>query len=216
MESVQARREAHIFYISATIAGFLGIFPIVNSAHVFGSAQTANLIEFVTKALAKDAKEAAFHAAGALLYALAIVIATVLPKHTKANCKIVALLIDALASVVMWLFPKDLPALTTLYPTFFAMAFHWCAFKGAYGFTSANIFSSNNLRQFVSALTEIICNKDASFSLKAVFYGATLLSFHIGVVLSYIGWRLLGNVSFLCSFVPISIALCLIHKTKEA
>jgi len=40
-----------------------------------------------------------------------------------------------------------------LYPIFFAMAFQWCSFKGIGGYNSATVFSTNNLRQFVSAVT---------------------------------------------------------------
>ena len=212
---MQQNREAHIHYIVAGIGGWLGIFPLVNAAHQFGSAQTSNLIELITESLGGNGQAACFHALGLLLYALAIFLATLFPKHTRVNIKWLALLIDALACVAMWRFPteKRLPLLFYLYPTFFAMPFQWCAFSGAYGFFASTIFSSNNVRQFVSALTEVWCNGDKSFALKAIFFGATLLGFHLGVAAGWLCWHTLGNAGFLCALAPIATAgLLLLRK----
>ena len=201
-------REAHIHYIVAFIGGFLGIFPVVNAVHFLGSAQTSNLIDIVLASLRADWSSLLLHAFGAFLYVLAVFLVTFLPKHTRLNVKWLALFVDAAASFVMWLFPleRNLPLTMYLYPTFFAMAFQWCSFKGAYGFTSSTIFSTNNLRQFVSALTEVFCNGDRCFSLKAKFLGLTLLGFHLGVAASGILWFFLGNAGFLFALLPISVA----------
>lgn len=201
-------REAHIHYIVAFIGGFLGIFPIVNSLHLFGSAQTSNLIDIVLASLRADWSSLLFHAFGAFLYVFAVFLVTFLPKHTRLNVKWLALFVDAAASFVMWLFPteRDFPLTMYLYPTFFAMAFQWCSFKGAYGFTSSTIFSTNNLRQFIASLTEVFCNGDKSFLLKAKFFGLTLLGFHLGVAASGILWFFLGNAGFLFALLPISVA----------
>ena len=208
-------REAHIHYIVAFIGGFLGIFPIVNAVHFLGSAQTSNLIDIVLSSLRGEWNSLALHLFGAFLYCFAIFLATFLPKHTKLNVKICALAIDFACAVAMWRFPieRNLPLIFYLYPTFFAMSFQWCAFKGAYGFVSATIFSTNNLRQFVSAMTEVFCNGDKSFSLKAKFFGFTLLAFHLGVAASGVCWRFLGNAGFLLALLPICVvAFLLIQK----
>ena len=201
-------REAHIHYIVAFIGGFLGIFPVVNAVHFLGSAQTSNLIDIVLASLRADWSSLLLHAFGAFLYVLAVFLVTFLPKHTRLKVKWLALLVDAACAFVMWLFPleRNLPLTMYLYPTFFAMAFQWCSFKGAYGFTSSTIFSTNNLRQFVSSLTEVFCNGDRSFSLKAKFFGLTLLGFHLGVAASGILWFFLGNAGFLFALLPISVA----------
>ena len=214
-EQIQANHEAYIHYIAAFIGGFLGIFPIVNAVHFLGSAQTSNLIDIVLGSLRGEWQSVGFHALGAFLYCFAIFLVTFLPKHTRLNVKICAMVVDAVCAVVMWLFPtqKNLPLTVYLYPTFFAMSFQWCAFKGAYGFVSATIFSTNNLRQFVSAMTEVFCNGDKSFSLKAKFFGFTLLAFHLGVAASGVCWRFLGNAGFLLALLPICVvAFLLIQK----
>ena len=207
-------QEAHIHYLVAFIGGFLGIFPIVNAAHFLGSAQTANLIDIVLGSIRGEWKSVALHLIGVILYCLAVFLVTFLPKHTKLNIKLLAMLVDGAACFVMWLFPteKNLPLSVYLYPTFFAMAFQWCAFKGAYGFVSATIFSTNNLRQFLSSLTEIFFNKDKSFALKAKFFGLTLLSFHLGVLASGILWHFFGNVGFLGALLPIlGVSVCVLR-----
>ncbi|MBQ7159181.1 MAG: DUF1275 domain-containing protein [Treponema sp.] len=215
MESAQARREAHIHYTVAFIGGWLGLFPLVNVSHFFGSAQTVNITELITESLGGNWYAVALHALGLFLYAGAVFLATFLPKHTKLNVKLLALLIDALACVAMWQFPteKNLPLLVYLYPTFFSMPFQWCAFDGAYDYKSSTIFSSNNVRQFVSALTEVFCNGDKSFALKAKFFGATLLGFYLGVTVSWLCWHFFGNAGFLLALVPIGGVVLLLRKT---
>lgn len=213
----KARHEAHIHYTVAFIGGFLGVFPIVNAVHLLGSAQTANLIEILFSSLRGDWIEVVLHILGAVLYCLAVFLVTFIPKHTKLNVKILAMLVDSACAVLVWRFPvdKNLPLTAYLYPTFFAMAFQWCAFKGAYGFTSSTIFSSNNLMQFISSLTEIFCNGDKSYSVKAKFFGGTLLGFHLGILSGGFGWYFLGNAVFLLALVPISSVLARVLRDEN-
>ncbi len=210
--------EARIHYLVSFVGGFLGIFPIVNEAHFLGSAQTTNLIDILLGSIYGKGYLVLFHVIGAFLYGLAVFLVTFLPKHTKLNVKILAMIVDITAGFVMWLFPtdKNFPITFYLYPTFFAMAFQWCSFKGAYGFVSSTIFSSNNFRQFISSLTEIYFNGDKSFSLKAKFFGITLLCFHLGIVFGWLGWYLFGNAGFLFVIVPcVSVIFFLSMKKNE-
>ncbi len=189
--SVEENQEAHIHYIVAFIGGFLGIFPIVNSLHLFGSAQTSNLMFLVLGSISGDWKSVFLRSFGVSLYILAIFLVTIIPKHSKLNIKILSMLVDIISVLIMWRFPieRNLPLITYMYPTFFSMAFQWSSFKGAYGFSCSTIFSSNNLKQFISSLTEIFFNRDKSFKIKAKFFGITLLSFHSGVALSVLSWK---------------------------
>ena len=206
--------EARTHYLVSFIGGFLGIFPIVNASHFLGSAQTSNLIDILLGFIYGNGRSVLFHAGGAFLYAFAVFLVTFLPKHTKLNIKILAMIVDVAAGFAMWLFPveKNLPVTLYLYPTFFALAFQWCSFKGAYGFSSSTIFSSNNFRQFIASLTEIYCNGDKSFSLKARFFGLTLLCFHFGLTVGWVFWHFLGNAGFLFVIVPAATVVCGIFK----
>ncbi len=196
------RQVAHIHYLAALIGGYLGLFPIVNVANVLGSAQTTNLIEIVLAILVGDGSMAFFHGIGALIFCLSIVLATVIPKHSRLDIQLLAMIFDTLCGLLMFLFPKNAPVVCYLYPTFFALTFHWCAFKGAYGYTCSSIFSTNNLRMCISALVEVLINKDKSFKIKACFFGMTLIFFHLGIIISWIGWHFMGNISFLGVITP--------------
>ena len=86
--------EAQIHYTVAFIGGFLGIFPVVNAAHFLGSAQTSNLIDIILGLLNGTGNSVLFHTLGAFLYAFAVFLVTFIPKHSKANVKILAMLVD--------------------------------------------------------------------------------------------------------------------------
>lgn len=206
----QSKRDAHIHYVVAFCGGFLGIFPIVNVIELFGSAQTSNLIELVHSLLGRDWIALLHHLIGALLYGLAAFFVTFLKHHTKVNIKILSLCVDFAAALVMWKMPTGLPEIFYLYPTFFAMSFQWCSFSGSYGFTCSTIFSTNNWRQVVSSLTEWLCNGKPEFKLKAAFFGATMVGFHLGVAAAFILWERLGNACFLLVALPAIIAGILI------
>lgn len=206
----QSKRDAHIHYVIAFCGGFLGIFPIVNVIELFGSAQTSNLIECVHSFLGRDWTALLHHLIGAGLYALAPFLVTYLTNHTKIKIKLAALFVDFAAALVMWKMPTGLPEIFYLYPTFFAMSFQWCSFSGSYGYNCSTIFSTNNLRQTVSALTEWLCNGKHEFKLKAAFFGATLIGFHLGVAAAFILWERLGNACFLFVIVPEAVAATMI------
>ena len=210
----QAKHAAHIHYVAAFCGGFLGLFPVLNVIHLFGSAQTSNLIEIVTNLIGGDWFSVMLHVCGALLYALAVFLVTFLPVHSKINVKYVSLAVDVIAGFVMWKFPPDLPKTVYMYPTFFAMAFQWSAFSGSYGYVCSTIFSTNNLKQTVSALTEAYCNGKPEFKLKAVFFGATLIGFHLGVAASFILNRVFegNNISFIFVAVPAITGTVMIKK----
>lgn len=218
----QSKRDAHVHYVVAFCGGFLGIFPIVNVVELFGSAQTSNLIECVHSLLGRDWTALSHHLLGAALYALAAFLVTYLANHTKIKMKILALLVDVAAAFIMWKMPTGLPEVFYLYPTFFAMSFQWCSFSGGYGYNCSTIFSTNNLRQAVSALTEWLCNGKKEFKLKAAFFSATLAGFHLGVAAAFILWEKLGNACFIFVVVPAAAAAAMIlapvksYKTAAA
>lgn len=212
----KSKNDARIHYVTSFIGGFLGIFPLLSIARLFGSAQTSNLIEVVLSALQMDWTSLLMHLFGMFLYAFAVFLVTFLPAHTKINIKFMALVVDVATAFFMWKIPADLPPVFYMYPTFFAMAFQWTAFTGAYGYVSSTIFSTNNLKQFVSATTEFLFNGKKEFKLKAAFYGAALLSFHMGVAASFVLNRIFASdVSFLFVMVPAVLDGILLSKNLK-
>ncbi len=212
----QSKREAYVHYVTAFIGGFLGIYPMLSAVHLFGSAQTSNLIECVYALIGRNWQDLLLHLIGVLFYAIAVFIVTVMVPRTGAKIvKSAALAVDVCAAFAMWLLPQNLPATIYFYPTFFAMAFQWSAFPGAYGFICSTIFSTNNLKQFVSSIAEVYVNGKKEFKLKAAFFGATLVTFHLGVCASYLLWKAFGFVSFVFVIAAVVVDLVLILSGKK-
>ncbi len=117
------------------------------------------------------------------MFALSLTV--ILPKFTRLHLPYVSLFIDAMAALIVAFLPSDLNDFIALYPLYFAMAIQWCSFKGGDGFTCSTIFSTNNLRQFTTSMTEYLCSKDpdalrnGNFSLLFCFVSILVLSFLI-------------------------------------
>lgn len=207
------RHEEQMHYIMSFIGGFFGVYTILNFCDFFGCAQTSNLIYLVTSLLGHNWKQFVLRLGGMFLYMTAIALTVYLQKRSSINLKRVSLIINALAALLLGFLPHDIDPVLGLYPLFFAMAFQWNSFKGAYGFVSSTIFSTNNLRQFTIAITEIFLNKDHSHILKAKFYGKTLLSFHAGVGISYLLWIFFHMHTAWFCLIPIGFGLLM--ETRE-
>lgn len=214
MES-KKKYEPSLHYLMAITGGFFGVYAIITFCDLFGNAQTANLIYFVTDLLGRNYQDALLRLGGALLFMTATALTVYLPKHSRINLQIASILIDMAAAVIIGLFPSDIPPVLALYPFFFATAFQWNSFKGAKGFNSSTLFSTNNLKQFTIAVSEVFLNKDRTHIVKAKFFGCTLLSFHFGVCCSYIARTLLGPKSIWLVFLPLCISLYTVCLANE-
>lgn len=200
----ESKFDIPVHYVMACSGGFIGAYAILSRMEVFGSAQTANLIELVCDILGRDRKEVVIRIVAMLIYMSAMGLTVIIGKKTKWNLKYLAIIVDVAAVTVVGFFPKEMNPIMALYPVFFATAFQWCSFKGAKGYVSSTIFSTNNLKQTVLAATDYFTSspddqerwKKAE---KALFFGGTLLSFHTGVAVSYVLWTHYGiHSSWFC------------------
>lgn len=199
--------EKLIHYNMACIGGFLGGFAILNHCDLFGSAQTANLISIALMIVGKDRSDFLIRIIAMLLYLIGISVTVVLPyKIKKINMKLFSLCITTITIFILWYIPENTNHLIALYPIFFAMPIQWCCFKGADGFTSSCIFSTNNFRQCTAAMTEYFLTKNNEALRKGKFFGGVLLFFHIGVMYSYIACKCLGQKGVLLCLIPILTA----------
>lgn len=198
----QFRYESRCHYLLAFTGGFLGVYALVTRCDVFGSAQTANLIYLVTAVIGHDFSAVLQRVGAVLVYMSAIALAVFLPKHSKVNLPLTSVAVTSAVAALMGFLPETVPPVIALYPVFFATAFQWTTFKGAGNFNSSTIFSTNNLKQFTMALTEVLLNKDPSHKQKAVFYGCTLLSFHSGVAVSFLLCLSFGIHASLFALIP--------------
>ena len=214
-------QDAILHFLMAMIGGFLGGYAIFARMNIFGSAQTANLIELIKNIFGANYVESLMRIGALLIYILAIMIATVLTYKSQWNLKHLVLYLEMICIVILGFIPEDIPPIIALYPCFFVTAFQWCIFKGAMGYTSSTIFSTNNIKQTVVSLTEYFLIQDTTIKQeklkKGCFFGGTLLCFHCGVALSYLLWSIFSLAAIWFLMIPVSINLgYLIYIEKYA
>lgn len=209
-----------IHHMMALCGGFLGVYAIINRMGVFGSAQTANLIELVCDLLGRDPMEISLRVLALAFYVAAMVVFVILEKKTRWNLEYGAILVDLAAVAAVGAIPDTVNPFVALYPIFFATAFQWCVFKGAKGYVSATIFSTNNLKQTVTAFTDyLLTGRDeagrAEKGQKAAFFGGTLLSFHAGVAAGYGCWLMWGVHSIWVCVLPLAVGAVLVTAAER-
>lgn len=179
-----------IHYLMAIVGGFFGGYAIFTRMNVFGSAQTANLIDLVEALLGSHYIDSLIRIGAVVIYILAMIIATFLTYRTKWKLQYLVFYLEIVCVILLAMIPEDCNPIVSLYPCFFVTAFQWCVFKGALGYTSSTIFSTNNIKQTVVSLTEYFLVDDLQIKheklKKGCFFGGTLLCFPIGVALAYI------------------------------
>ena len=77
---------------------------------------------------------------------------------------------------------------------------------GCRGYASATVFSTNNLRQFATAVTAFYFGREEKMREKIKFYGATLTAFHLGVAASWPCCNLAGVKSAWFCLAPLAAA----------
>lgn len=211
----KTKTASRLHYMLAFIGGFLGVYAILQRCDIFGSAQTANLIYLVTSILGRNVWDVLLRAGALFLYMAAVMLTVYLPSHTKVSVPVLSIMIDLAAVVILGFLPEEMNPVLALYPVFFAMAFQWCSFPGARGFTSSTIFSTNNFRQFSSALAEVVFNHRKEQLDKMRFFGGTLLSYHFGVAVSFLLWSHFHVKSVWFALVPVGAAGLLLWKRER-
>ncbi|WP_294578069.1 YoaK family protein [uncultured Thomasclavelia sp.] len=200
-----------IHYTVSFVGGFFGLYAILSRCGNFGSAQTNNLICLIHDLLGNNLVDFGVRLGALVLYVLAIILTVYLPRHLKYDLRIISILIDCFACFLSILLPQDLNPIIGLYPIFFAMAFQWCTFKGVAGYVGSTTFSTNNIKQFVTAIVLYIMEKDQNQLSKMKFYGKTLLGFHLGVATVFILWTIYHIYAILLCLLPLGIVLIYIY-----
>ncbi len=214
------KRDVQIHHLMAACGGFMGVYAIVSRMGVFGSAQTANLIELVCDILGRDPLEISYRVLALAIYIGAMVLFVVLEKRSSWDVKRVSIVIDLAAVAVSGFIPEGINPFAALYPVFFASSFQWCAFKGAGSYVSATIFSTNNLKQTVTAAVEACLSRrdgEAHDKMvqKALFFGGTLVCFHLGAAAGYGLWLLWGIRSIWACALPLCACALLLAGCRE-
>ena len=213
MDKAVLERRLHLTV--TFIGGFMGCYAIFNRSDIFGSAQTGNLISFVMDLVGRTDAEIFFRFSALLIYIFAMV-STVFLSHKmeRTTLKFISVLIDGLAFVLLAFLPQDMDPFVALYPIFFATAFQWCSFKGADGFNSSSIFSTNNLRQCTTGFAEYLYSRDSEALRRGIFYGKVLLSFHFGVAVCFLFCSRFHLAGAWAGLLPVCTALVLVNEER--
>ena len=189
-------QETRTHHAMAAVGGFFGVYALLTRGGTFGSSETSNLIYLVVSGLDGTWGPALVRLGGTACYIAGIVLAVLLRRSGKAGLlRWGGLGVDLAACLGLARIPAETDPILALYPMFFATAVQWVAYSQAAGFNCATIFSTNNLRQFVEGTTEYLCSRDPEQLRKLVFYGGTLLCFHLGAAWGWWcvkGWGIPG------------------------
>lgn len=218
LEQGQVSYGLPIHFLMAVCGGYLGSYAFFNRMSTFGNAQTANLIEMVRSVLWCRFPDALLRLGAFLVFVSAIVLSVILERKLHRRLKYLAIAVEMAIVIILSFFPEKMNPTLAVYPIFFSAALQWCVFPGADGFASANVFSTNNIKQTFSSLTEYVLERKSNPERareklkKAACFGGTLLSFHCGVISGFLGSRWLGIKSNLLCLIPLCIVWGLLRK----
>ena len=212
------RLAAAIHYNAAFIGGCLGIYAIT-MRFSFGSAETMNLLSLVADLLGRNMHDFIVRLGALILYSAGIVSSELIIERKEKMRSIISFSVDAIAVIVLFFIPADVENMIALYPIFLASAMQWCLIKGPYGYVSASIFSTNNLKQFLIGAVRKAEGKETNKVSRMHAYGVTLLSFHAGACYEYFAVRMLDLRGIAFVLIPLFMAFCLslleLKKIKE-
>ena len=210
------KRQIELHHAVSAIGGFFGGYTVLNHTDILANAQTGNLIKLVCNACSGDLKSVGFmilmffvYAAGNAFYAIA-------RKYLKISMKIVSFIVMAVGIILVGALSNVGNHYVSVLPIVFLAPVQWNAFKTAGGNSSATIFSSNNVRQAVIQLTNYFMNKDKAALRKARFYWATLLCFHLGLLLSCLLTMAFGVHSVWFCYILLAIAVFTYYRYQTA
>ena len=207
---MKEKLERYTHFIMSMTGGFFGGFTIINFCNSFGNAQTVNMINTILAFVGKDFLSVCLRLTAIVIYFVSFALSVILSKYTRINTKYLCLVFELITVFLIAFMPRQQNILVCVYPIFFIMPFQWSVFSGANGFNASTIFSSNNFRQFATALTEYFCTKDSRSLTKAKFYFKTLSSYHTGVLMSAMGTLFWKKNSIFLLVLPLLVAGVLI------
>ena len=203
-----------IQYIMASIGGYMGAYTLTAGLRFFGNSQTANLIELTQSIVNTSQNDSAFHLIGLIIYILGLVLATVLPKKIGKTAMLLSPIIDISAFISMAILEHSQHQMLIVCIAFFAMSFQWVSFPEINGYSSSTIFSTNNLRQCVTAFTEYLCTHDKEMKHKGLYYLGTLISYNLSAGLYFVLSCFFDNAILFGIFIS-AIAFFVIFSTNK-
>ena len=203
----------------SVMGGFFGAFALMSAAERFGSAMTGNLLDMMIHLAGRNTAELLSRFGALLVYIAGLILADLLQRHTKICMKKACLAADTaglLLSMVLMRIDAALHPLLEIYPVFFVTAFQWGGYGEARGFSSSSLFSTNNLKQCITAFTEFAVTKDPAMRVKGCFYLVTLLAFLLGGFLGAVCVYRFAEYGALAGLLPLLTAALLLRLKEKA
>ena len=192
-------KEIYLHYIMCLNGGFLGGYSLLCRNGDFGSAQTTNMFQILFTLLGKNLEEFSIRLFGLILYCSGILICTFLLNQKLFNMQRYVILVNMLGVILLSVLPTEIDPLIGILPIFFMTSTQWSIFHGTENYNCSTIFSTNNVRQFVSSLGDYLINKKDDQKDKALFYALTLFWYYFGAVISFVSCnRLEVHASLVC------------------
>lgn len=214
--NAKEKKETAAHHAMAMVGGFMGVYALMTRSETFGSSETSNLIYLTIAGLSGSLPSFMIRLGSTLCYIAGIVFATLLPKYMKkTDFRYISILVDVIACLLLAQIPEGTEPVLALYPMFFATAVQWLAFTQAAGYNSATIFSTNNLRQCFAGLAEYAYSREEKHLRRFLFYGGTLICFHIGVIYCWFCMQMWGIRSIYACLVPIGIGILATHRDRS-
>ena len=214
-EDKAIKTKFNIHHAASCVGGFWGAYALLNFCDIFGSSQTSNMIRLVYGFIVgADIFEWLIRLGAFLIYAGSLSLAVILPRCVKIAPSYQSVIVTASCAVISALLPDKINPEAALYPILFATAFQWHIFVNAGEYVSSSIFSTNNLKQAVTSLTDFCITKNEKSAKKAKFYFATLLFYHIGALLCACSYVLFKRQGIWLIFLPLFVLTFLIAKNE--
>lgn len=199
----------------AIVGGFFGVYALLLRNETFGSSETSNLILLAVAGMDGSALSALIRIGSVLCYVVGIIFATLVPKYIRFDFRYLSIAIDMAACVMLAQIPADVDSILALYPMLFATAVQWLAFSDGAGFSSATIFSTNNLRQCIAGLTEYLYHPEEKHRRRFLFYFTVLIFFHVGVIYAWFCMQLWGLKSIYACLLPLGFAIWTTRRDEK-
>lgn len=206
------KNELSLHWIMCLNGGFLGGYTIFCRDGNFGLAQTSNMIQFCESICSPDSGLFIPRVCGLMIFASGIALCTILKR--RINITIYAIAVNLVGALILPLIPGGANPLVGIMPVFFMASTQWSAFHGTKEYNCSTIFSTNNLKQFVDAGMECMLSRQKVQREKCMFFGVTLVLYHLGVITAILSCRQLSTYAS-CLCVPAMIIALVLSLNTE-
>ena len=149
-----------------------------------------------------------------LIYIVGLVLAAIAQRCIKRDLRRAVILAEALALLLVGLFPIPGDHLVALYPLFLISSIQWSFFCGAGGYICSSVFCTNNLKQCTLSLVNYCFERKHMHLSRCFFYGMSLLCYFTGVAIAGFTDRLFHLQSIWACLPPLVVSFGIAAKLR--